>query len=548
MNKHFTCIFTAFFVSMLASVQTATAQYNIPAKMEWWYEARFGMFIHFGSYSYLGEGENAVYIDDWVFDRFEEYQSEVSAKFNPTNFNAGTIAELAKNAGMKYLIITAKHCEGFCMWKTNVQSFTDLTGTKLYSLPDFTEFKDRDILKELKDSCEARGIKFGLYYSFLDWNHKSQIPNRDWYTNMVSFEDRAEYINDMKAQLNELITNYQPAVIWFDGDWTYNDGEPTLSKWWTTTDAIDLYTYLMDLDSTLIVNERIIRGFGLGDFETAEGNVPDKPLSRQWETCRNMNGSWGYNSKKMNNYKTSTELIREMVKTVSRDGNYLLNIGPKGDGTVPKQEADILKKFGEWMSIYSESIYGTTRSPFSTKPSWGYFTKKHDRLYAHIFYWPSSKVVKIPSQEKSINKICMLNDTSTILSYTKSDGSITISLPENAPNSVNSVLMVKYGEPGLTAIYNSPAKPYSTNPDFIQNYSNPFNLSTTFKYRLHRQENVILKIYNLTGQEIETVVNKNQTAGEYEITWQPKGLPGGIYYCRFQAGSFSETKKLILQK
>ena len=268
MYKQFTCIFTAFFVSMMASVQTVTAQYNIPAKMEWWYEARFGMFIHFGSYSYLGEGENAVYVDDWVFDRFEEYQSEVSAKFNPANFNAGTIAKLAKNAGMKYLIITAKHCEGFCMWKTNVQSFTDLTGIKLYSLPDFTEFGDRDILKELKDSCEARGIKFGLYYSFLDWNHESQIPHDDWFTNMVSFEAREDYINDMKAQLEELITNYQPAVIWFDGDWTNNDGEPTLSKWWTTTHAKDLYKYLMDLDSTLIVNDRIIRWFGLGDFET----------------------------------------------------------------------------------------------------------------------------------------------------------------------------------------------------------------------------------------------------------------------------------------
>jgi alpha-L-fucosidase len=275
------------------------------------------MFIHFGSYSYLGEGENAVYVDDWVFDRFAEYQSEVSAKFNPTGFNAGTIAELAKNAGMKYLVITAKHCEGFCMWKTNVQSFTDLTGTKLYSLPDFTEFKDRDILKELKDSCEVRGIKFGLYYSILDWNHKSQIPHSNWYTNMVSFAARAEYIKDMKAQLKELITNYQPAVIWFDGDWTFNDGAPTLSRWWTTTDAKDLYNYLMNLDPTLIVNERIIRGFGLGDFETAEGNVPARPLFRQWETCRNMNGSWGYNWKKMNTYKTPMYLIREMVKVVA---------------------------------------------------------------------------------------------------------------------------------------------------------------------------------------------------------------------------------------
>ena len=161
MKKHSAFIYTSLLFLILASIQTASSQYPVPPKLEWWYEARFGMFIHFGSYSNLGEGENAVYVDDWVFDRFEEYQSEVSAKFNPAAFNAGTIAELAKNAGMKYLVITAKHCEGFSMWKTSVESFTDLTGTKLYSLPDFTEFGDRDILKELKDSCEVRGIKFG---------------------------------------------------------------------------------------------------------------------------------------------------------------------------------------------------------------------------------------------------------------------------------------------------------------------------------------------------------------------------------------------------
>src|SRR5665647_1236035 len=148
MKKKQTYLFVALLVTMLFSTQNGMAQYTIPAKMNWWYESRFGMFIHFGSYSQLGHGEWAFATENWTKTN---YQTQVTANFNPTNFNAGTIARLAKNAGMKYLVITAKHHEGFCMWQTSVQSFKDVTGTKLFDLPDFTNFKTRDILKELKD-------------------------------------------------------------------------------------------------------------------------------------------------------------------------------------------------------------------------------------------------------------------------------------------------------------------------------------------------------------------------------------------------------------
>jgi alpha-L-fucosidase len=240
------------------------------------------MFIHFGSYSYLGRGEWAFFNDNYWKSK---YQTQVSSKFNPVNFNAGTIAGLAKQAGMKYVVITAKHHEGFCMWQTAVQSFKDTTGTTLYDLPDFTPFGTRDILQELKDSCEAQGLKFGLYYSIMDWNHASQKANHStYYSDMISTTARTNYINDMKAQLSELITKYHPAVMWFDGDWTYNSGSPTLKSWWTKSDGIDLYNYLISLDTNLVVNERVCRGFGLGDFECPEQTVPAAPLSRQWET------------------------------------------------------------------------------------------------------------------------------------------------------------------------------------------------------------------------------------------------------------------------
>lgn len=441
----------ASFVLMVVLFQTSSAQYTIPPKLKWWYEARFGMFIHFGSYSYLGHGEWAYFTDTVPRWNKSAYQSQVTSKFNPVNFNAGTIARLAKRAGMKYLVITAKHHEGFCMWKTNVQSFKDVTGTTMFDLPDFTAFKTRDILKELKDSCDAVGVKFCLYYSIMDWGHASQEVNRKtYYSTISSMEAKAAYVNDMKAQLAELINRYHPYELWFDGDWTYNFGAPTLDSWWTKSDGIALYDTLMKIDPNLVVNERVFRGAGLGDYECPEQKVPDAPVSRPWETCQTMNNSWGYNAND-NSYKSPETLIRQLVQVVSRDGNYLLNIGPKGDGTLTEQTISILESYGDWMKIYSESIYGTTRSPFPAKPSWGYYTKKTGKLYAHVFNWPADGVLKVPALANSIKKICLLNQPSTSLKYKEANGYCEISVPKTAPNAINSVIVLEVNGTPATA-------------------------------------------------------------------------------------------------
>lgn len=435
--------FTAVIVLILFGIPYLTcAQYVVPDKMNWWYEARFGMFIHFGSYSYLGRGEWAFSNENW---NKADYQAQVSSMFNPTSFNAGDIAGLAKTAGMKYLVITAKHHEGFCMWETAVESFKDVTGTKIYSLPGFTNFNTRDILKELKDACETQGIKFCLYYSILDWCHPSQTiyHGENWYTysTIASDSAKANYVRDMKLQLKELITRYHPALLWFDGDWTYNAGQPMPDKWWTKADGIDLYNYLIGIDYNLIINERVARGFGIGDFECPEQEVPDKPLNRLWETCRTMNNSWGYNATDTN-FKTPEILIREMVKTVSRDGNYLLNIGPKGDGTVPEQSVNVLKALGEWMTTFGESIYGSTRSPYKNEPLWGFYTKKPGKLFAHIFEWPADQKLAIPALDNKIIKISLQNNPDKPLKYIISRGNIIITLPKSAPNKINSVLVI----------------------------------------------------------------------------------------------------------
>ena len=440
MKKRFIILAWMILMGVVPSFR-ANAQYRIPQKLKWWYNDRFGMFIHFGSYSFLAHGEWAFSIEHW---KKADYQQQVSAHFNPSKFDANEIVQLAKDAGMKYIVITAKHHEGFSMWDTKVKSFKDVTGKKMYSLQRFTPFGKRDVLMELKKACDAAGIKFCLYYSILDWSHSSQEIshiNGSTYSTMKSDSARTAYIRDMKAQLKELIDRYHPASLWFDGDWTYNAGQPTPEKWWTKADGIDLYNYLIGLDSNLVVNERVCRSFGLGDYECPEQKVPDAPLGRPWETCQTMNGSWGYN-KNDHNYKSTKTLVQELVKVVSRDGNYLLNIGPKGDGTVPEQTADSLKAIGKWMAVYGESIYGTTRSPFKTEPAWGFYTKKEGKLFAHVFAWPQNGVLSIPALKNSITRVYLMGDQDKALDYSVKDGKVQISLPTNAPDDDDSVVVL----------------------------------------------------------------------------------------------------------
>lgn len=418
---------------------TATAEaYTVPSKMDWWYQARFGMFIHFGSYSYLGQGEWAFTTENWSK---ADYQTQVSAHFNPTAFNAAAIAQLAADAGMKYLVITAKHHEGFAMWDSNVPSFTDTTGTKLYNLHDYAGVQT-DLLAALKTECEARGVKFGLYYSILDWNHPSQT-DRGGLTTMSSMTARSAYIADMKAQLQELLDRYDPALLWFDGDWFGEPASPTLQDWWLRSDGVDLYNWLIARKPGLVVNERVKRDFGLGDYTVAEFGVPAAPLSRQWERCDTMNGAWGYNSGQENSYRPIGDFVQELVTCVSRDGNFLLNIGPKGDGSVTPGSVTILRGLASWMSTYGDSVHGATASPFATDPSWGRATKKDGKLFAHVFTWPTSGVLQIPAITNTISRVYLMSNPSTSLAYTVAGGQINVTLPSSAPDANDSVVCVE---------------------------------------------------------------------------------------------------------
>ncbi|SEC33305.1 alpha-L-fucosidase [Streptomyces sp. 3213] len=418
---------------------TPAQAYTVPSKMDWWYQARFGMFIHFGSYSYLGHGEWAFSAENWSKSA---YQTQVSQQFNPTAFNASAIAQLAADAGMKYLVITAKHHEGFAMWDSDVPSFTDTTGAKLYNLHDYAGVQG-DLLAALKSECEARGVKFGLYYSILDWNHPSQTIRSGGVTTMVSQAARTSYIADMKAQLQELLDRYDPALLWFDGDWFGEPSSPTLQDWWLKSDGVDLYNWLIARKPQLVVNERVKRDLGLGDYAVAEFGVPAAPLERQWERCDTMNGAWGYNAGQENSYRPAKDFVQELVTCVSRDGNFLLNIGPKGDGSVTAGSVTVLQGLASWMATYGDSVHGATASPFGTDPTWGTATKKDGKLYAHVFAWPSGGVLQIPALTNTISRVYLMNNPSASLSYTISGGQIKVTVPSGAPDANDSVVCVE---------------------------------------------------------------------------------------------------------
>lgn len=420
-----------------------TSAYDVPENMEWWANDKFGMFIHLGGYSYYAQGEWAM--SEQKISK-EKYQTTIAANFNPVNFDANEIVAAATGAGMKYIVITAKHHEGLSMWDTQVESFKDYTGTKMFSLQKYTPFgaTGRDILMELKNACDAAGIKFGLYYSIIDWNHSSQTIGQD-FTTMASMEARDNYIKDMKAQLQELVTKYNPAVMWFDGDWTYNDKKATLKSWWTKSDGQDLYDYMKQISPNIIVNERVCRKFNLADFDCPEQTIPAQPMDRAWETCQTMNGAWGYKKSQEKSYYSTEIMLDKLVMVASREGNFLLNVGPKEDGSLTSESKKILKGIGKWMAVNGDSIYGTTRNPFKADPSWGTYTQKGNTVYVHVQNWPKKGKLTVKRyKKKKLKSVTFMAKSGKKIKYTIKKKKVNLKLPKKAIDKKDTVIVMEY--------------------------------------------------------------------------------------------------------
>jgi len=416
-------------------------------RMEWWRDARFGMFIHWGLYAVpAGEwkGKQIPGIGEWIMERADipvsEYE-QLAKQFNPVKFDADEWVHIAKNAGMKYIVITSKHHDGFCLWDSKV---TD------YDIVDAAPFK-RDVLGELSRACKKQGIRLCFYHSIMDWHHPDAqapfYPNyNDSKQSNPNFARYAE--NYMKPQLKELITNYGPlGVLWFDGEWIGD---------WTEPQGKDLYNYVRGLQPDIIINNRVGKGRkgmeGLskgdqeyaGDFGTPEQQIPAKGLPGvDWESCMTMNDTWGYKSYD-HNWKSSEDLLRKLADIASKGGNFLLNVGPTSEGLIPGPSVERLAAMGEWMKVNGESIRGTTASPLGEVP-WGRCTAKPGKLYLHVFDWPANGKLEVPGLKDQVRKAYLLADKkrATLPVTRGGEDTVVVTVPEKSPDRINTVVVLE---------------------------------------------------------------------------------------------------------
>jgi alpha-L-fucosidase len=353
------------------------------ARMAWWREARFGMFIHWGVYAALAGDKLAIktgWGSEWIAHQnripLAKYR-DYARTFNPTNYNPEVWVLLAKKAGMKYMVITAKHHDGFALFDSKV---TD------WDVVDATAYK-KDLLKPLAEACRKHGMKLGFYYSQAqDWMHPGGavkvVRGKGSIWDEAQKGDMDEYIRKIAVpQVRELLTNYGDiAVFWWDTPTGMNPARA------------NMLLPLLRLQPGIIHNNRLCLGSS-GDYSTPENKVPGASVKdSDWETCMTMNTTWGYKSYD-HEWKSAKTLIQTLCDIASKNGNFLLNVGPKDDGTIPKESVDALEAMGDWLKVNVEAIYGTSASPLSSQPQGARVTCKRQgdatSLYIHIFEWPA---------------------------------------------------------------------------------------------------------------------------------------------------------------
>lgn len=447
MKKYFFSVF--LLISFLLNTQ---AQTNDDERMKWWREARFGLFIHWGLYAIpAGEWNGQTNYGEWIRDNAQiplETYDKFLQQFNPTRFNAEEWVQMAKQAGMKYIVLTTKHHDGFALWDSKVSDYDVMS----------TPFK-RDIIKELAAACRKYDIKLCFYHSIMDWHHPDYLPRRTWEKDRPTANaDFERYVKYMKEQLKELLTNYgNIGVLWFDGEW-----EGT----WTHERGQDLYHFVRSLQPSIIVNNRVDKGReGMGgntkkgftgDFGTPEQEIPATGLPGvDWESCMTMNDNWGYN-KNDHNWKSAETLIRNLIDIASKGGNFLLNVGPTAEGLFPQPSVDRLKAIGEWMKVNGEAIYATEASPFQSLP-WGRVTQKNikgnSRLYLHIFYWPQNNQIVLPRLGNDVQEVRALAGN-TRLKFERNGNDYTIDLAGAARQQYATVIAVDLK--GKAIVYTEP--------------------------------------------------------------------------------------------
>jgi alpha-L-fucosidase len=466
------------------ALQESKAQKD--ARMKWFREARFGMFIHWGLYAVpagVWQGKNVPGASEWLLYsakiKIADYEPLLT-QFNPVNFDADEWARIAKEAGMKYVVITSKHHDGFALYPSAVSTW-DVEGTP---------FK-RDILGELSRACKKVGIRFCTYHSIMDWHHPDYLPRRPWDPEhvvkygppspygsqssslaaqgggggspppsplLISPSSKRgggepnfdRYVAYMKAQLAEIVKRYDPDVMWFDGEW-----EDT----WNHDRGVDLYHYVRSLKPSILINNRVDKGRTgmagmtvgdhMGDFGTPEQEIPSSGLPGvDWESCMTMNHSWGYHQND-HDWKSAETLIRNLVDCASKGGNYLLNVGPNALGEIPVPSVERLAAMGNWLKVNGEAVYGTQAGPFPKPLPWGRVTSKPGKLYLHVFQ--PAATLDLAGLQADIRGAYLLADPKrTALQVTKTADGYAVALPDLGKSPATVVVLEVRGQPTAT--------------------------------------------------------------------------------------------------
>ena len=399
-------------------------------RMQWFSEAKLGIFIHFGIYSVKGIGES------WSFHNglisYEDYMKQLNG-FTAKNYNPAFWADLIKESGARYSVITTKHHDGVALWDTKMN---DLSVVKKSPY-------GKDIIAPFCDALRKNNIKVGLYYSLLDWSHPDYpgfLRNKSKYDkDTLRWQKFSKFFN---GQLDELSKNFKPDLFWFDGDW-----EHSALEW----KAKELREKLFSYNPNLIINSRLQ---GYGDYDTPEQGLPiSKPKSKNWELCMTMNDSWGFQGNDKN-YKTPNQLLRIFVDCLNMGGNLLLDIGPKSDGTIPDEQINILKEFGRWTKKHEEAIYGSIAG-MSAGHFYGPSTLSKDstKLYLFIDYKPKGPIA-IKGLKNKVNNIYVVGNGTSLSSqvlckqwWSSVPGILYVTVPEEVLDEQITVICLTLDKP-----------------------------------------------------------------------------------------------------
>jgi alpha-L-fucosidase len=408
MKKYYFIIIALLCISSLYGQEFT----NIAERLEWWKDARFGMFIHWGPVSIKGTEIGWSRGREWTIEEYDTLYKQ----FNPMKFNALEWVRIAKAAGMRYIVFTSKHHDGFCNWDTKYSDYNIMNSPF-----------NRDIMKELAEACKKEGIALGFYHSTCDWHHpdfpltspggsvKRAVSNLDRYT---------EYLKNQSA---EIIKNYGPLlVMWYD-----------VPQLFDATRGQGVIDYIRTIQPDILVNDRT---GARGDFDTPEQRVGSFQIDRPWETCMTIARQWAW--KPDDDLKTLEQCLHNLIRSAGGDGNLLFNVGPKPDGTIEPSQVERLKEMGKWLEKYGYTIYNTRGGPF--KPAdWGVSTRKENKVYLHILRWSGdSPEITIPDIGIAINNVKLADGGKVKL--TKQDNFYMIKFDGRYIQPLNTIVEIEY--------------------------------------------------------------------------------------------------------